>query len=230
MKLLGLIGGMSWESTVEYYRVLNEMVKDRLGKWNSAKLLLYSVNFDPVLQLQEKGRWDKLADIFIDIAQRLELVGCGGVVLCSNTIHKIADAIDKAISIPIIHVVDATAEKIKEQGIDTIGLLGTKFTMEGGFYEERLHEKHELNVMTPSKSQREYINSAIYEELAMGKILDTTREEFLSVINQLKERGAEGIILGCTEIPLLIQEDDVDIPLFNTLTIHLRAAVDFALD
>ena len=230
MKLLGLIGGMSWESTIEYYRILNEMVKDRLGGWNSAKLLLYSVNFDPILQLQEKGRWDKLADIFIDIAQRLEGAGCEGEVLCSNTIHKIASAIEKAISIPLIHVVDATAEKIKEQGIDTIGLLGTKFTMEGDFYGERLHGKHKLSVITPSKSQREYINSAIYEELAMGKILDTTRQEFLSIINQLKEGGAEGIILGCTELPLLIQEKDVDIPLFNTLTIHLRAAINFALD
>jgi aspartate racemase len=230
MRLLGLIGGMSWESTIEYYRILNEMVKNRLGGWNSAKILLYSVNFDPILRLEEQGEWEKLSEILEDIAKKLESAGCKAMLLCSNTIHKVADSIDDAVSIPLIHIVDATAEHIKEKKIETVGLLGTKFTMEGGFYEERLRKKHHLDVILPSKPQREYINRVIYEELALGKKLDASREEFLRVIGQMKVKGAKGIILGCTEIPLLIKEGDVDVPLFNTLRIHLQAAVEFALE
>jgi aspartate racemase len=230
MKLLGLIGGMSWENTIEYYKIINKMVKERLGGWNSAKLLLYSVNFEDILRLEEQEKWGKLTEIFIPIASNLEAAGCKALILCSNTIHKIADDIEKAISIPIIHVVDATAENIKLRGINTIGLLGTKYTMEGGFYEERLRQKHGLNVLIPIKAQREYINNAIYQELASGKLLDSTKEEFLKIINQLKREGAEGIILGCTEIPMLIKEDDVELWLFNTLKIHLQSAVEFLLD
>lgn len=230
MKLLGLIGGMSWENTIEYYKIINKMVKERLGGWNSAKLLLYSVNFEDILRLEEQEKWGKLTEIFIPIASKLEAAGCKALILCSNTIHKIADDIEKAISIPIIHVVDATAENIKLRGINTIGLLGTKYTMEGGFYEERLRQKHGLNVLIPIKAQREYINNAIYQELASGKLLDSTKEEFLKIINQLKREGAEGIILGCTEIPILIKEDDVELWLFNTLTIHMQSAVEFLLD
>lgn len=229
MKLLGLIGGMSWESTIEYYRIINELVKKRLGSWNSAKLLLYSVNFENIIKLQEQDEWDTLAEIFIQIAENLEFAKCEAIVLCSNTIHKIANSIEGAISIPIIHVVDATANEIKDSGFKTIGLLGTKYTMEGGFYEERLRKKHKLHVLIPKKSHRDYINNAIYKELAMGKILDSTKKTFLGIINELKENGAEGIILGCTEIPLLIKKEDVEIQLFNTLKIHLQSAVDFAL-
>jgi aspartate racemase len=230
MKLLGLIGGMSWENTIEYYRIINEDVKRRLGGWNSAKLLLYSVNFEEIMNLEEQGDWKKLAKVFIKISKDLESAGFKAIVLCSNTIHKIADEIQKEISIPIIHVVDSTAEAIKEAGVRRVGLLGTKFTMEGGFYEERLEKNHQLNVFLPEKSQRDYINNAIYKELAVGKLIKSTKEEILKMINQLQDNGAEGIILGCTELPLLIKEQDVDLPLFNTLTIHLKSAIDFALN
>jgi len=230
MKLLGLIGGMSWENTIEYYRIINKMVKERLGGWNSAKLLLYSVNFEEILRLEEQEKWSKLTEIFIPIASNLEAAGCKALILCSNTIHKIADNIEKAISIPIIHVVDVTAEEIKIRGIKAIGLLGTKYTMEGDFYKQRLRQKHGLNVLIPTKAQREYINNAIYQELASGKLLDSTKEEFLKIIYQLKREGADGIILGCTEIPMLIKDEDVELQLFNTLKIHLQSAVEFLLD
>jgi len=230
MKLLGLIGGMSWENTIEYYRIINEDVKSRLGGWSSAKILLYSVNFEEILNLEEQGNWEKLAKIFIKISKNLESAGCKAIVLCSNTIHKIADEIEKEISIPLIHVVDTTAEAIKQAGIRSVGLLGTRFTMEEGFYEKRLRRKHQLKVFLPEKVERDYINNAIYTELAAGKLLKSTKNELLKIINQLKDNGAEGIILGCTELPLLIKENDVDIKFFNTLTIHLKYAVHFALN
>ncbi len=229
MKLLGLIGGMSWENTIEYYRIINEMVKTRLGGWNSARLLLYSVNFAKILDLEERKKWDSLAGIFVQISKKLESAGCKAVLLCSNTIHKIADDIEDAISIPLIHVVDATAKEIKEKGIKTVGLLGTKYTMEEGFYEDRLRKKHHLKVLIPPEAQRKYINNAIYTELAKSKILDNTKEEFLRIIDNLTHKGAEGIILGCTEIPLLIKGEDTEVPLFNTLKIHLESAVNFLI-
>ncbi|TXT63330.1 MAG: putative racemase YgeA [Promethearchaeota archaeon] len=228
MKLIGLIGGMSWESTIEYYKVINSLVNERLGDWNSAKILLYSVNFQEILPLQNSNEWDKIAEEIIDICQNLEIFGCKTIVICSNTMHKIADQIESNISIPIIHVVDETAKAIKEKNLERIGLLGTKFTMEGEFYENRLTDKHGLTVYIPEGRDREYINNAIYTELAKGKFLDSTKEYFLKIIRKLKEKGSQGIILGCTEIPLIIKPEDVDIPLFDTLKIHLEGAVDFA--
>ena len=229
MKLLGLIGGMSWESTIEYYRIINEFVKERLGGWNCAEILMYSVNFEQIYELQQQNKWAEVAKILIDISKKLEMAGCAAIVICSNTAHKVADEVTAEISIPLIHVVDETAKVILNSKLNSIGLLGTKFTMEGDFYVNILKQKYGFRVILPDPGQREYINDAIFNEFAQGIFLDSTKAEFLDIIKNLKKMGAEGIILGCTEIPLLIKQKDVDIPLFNTLTIHLRAAVEFAL-
>ena len=225
MKTLGLIGGMSWESTIEYYRLLNEMVKEKLGGWSSAKLLLYSVNFKEILPLQNEGKWNEIAAIMVDISKKLELAGSSAIIICSNTMHKIADEIEKQIHIPLIHVVDETAKVIKAKKFEKVGLLGTKFTMEEGFYVERLTKNHNFKVLLPSQVDRNYIHDAIYNELAQGEFKESTKKKFIDIIDDLSSQGAQGIILGCTEIPLLIKENDVKIQLFNTLTIHLKAAV-----
>ena len=230
MKLLGLIGGMSWESTIEYYRIINDLVKERLGGWNSAKLLLYSVNFEEIYTLQQQNKWNEIAEIFIKISKSLEEAGCSAILICSNTAHKIADKIIPRIEIPIIHVVDETAKAIKDSKINTVGLLGTKFTMEGEFYVQRLEEKYGLQVIVPDQEQREYINNAIFNEFAQGTFLHSTKTKFLDIIDSLNKKGTQGIILGCTEIPLLIHQEDVEVPLFDTLNIHLKAAVKFILE
>ena len=227
MKTLGLIGGMSWESTIEYYRLINEMIKERLGGWNSAKLLIYSVNFQEILPLQNKGKWNEISTIMVDISKKLELAGCSAILICSNTMHKVADEIEKQIHVPLIHVVDETAKVIKATKIEKVGLLGTKFTMEGGFYVERLIQKYELRVFLPSQADRNYIHNAIYNELVQGEFKEPTKKKFLDIIDELSSQGVQGIILGCTEIPLLIKEKDVKIQLFNTLTIHLKGAIEF---
>ncbi|MFW9929849.1 MAG: aspartate/glutamate racemase family protein [Candidatus Thorarchaeota archaeon] len=229
MKLLGLIGGMSWESTIEYYRIINEMVKEKLGGWNCARVLLYSVNFEQIYQLQQKNKWDDVAKILISISKKLEEGGCAAIIICSNTAHKVSDKIVPEITIPLIHVVDETAKAIKMHNIDSIGLLGTKFTMEGDFYTGKLQKQYGLRVIMPEPKQRNYIDNAIFHEFAQGAFLRSTKTEFIKIIDSLKKKGAKGIILGCTEIPLLIKQTDVNIPLFNTLTIHLDAAVEFAL-
>jgi len=227
MKTLGMIGGMSWESTIEYYRILNEMIKERLGGWNSAKLLLYSVNFEELLPLQYEEKWEEIANIMVDIAKKLEGAGSSAILICSNTMHKIADVVEEHVNIPLIHVADETAKVIKSKEIERVGLLGTKFTMEGGFYVERLNEKHGINVVLPDQAEREYIHNAIYEEFAKGEFKNSTKERFIEIINNLTSQNVEGVILGCTEIPLLIKKNDVNIELFDTLRIHLNAAVDF---
>lgn len=229
MKLLGLIGGMSWESTIEYYRIINEFVKERLGGWNCAEILMYSVNFERIYELQQQNKWAEVAKILINISKKLEIASCAAIVICSNTAHKIANEIAAEISIPLIHVVDETAKVILNSKLNSIGLLGTKFTMEGDFYINILEKKYGLRVIVPEAKQREYINNAIFNEFAQGIFLNSTKTEFLDIIKILEKKGAEGIILGCTEIPLLIKQNDMEIPLFNTLTIHLRAAVEFAL-
>jgi len=229
MKLLGLIGGMSWENTIEYYRVINEIVKSELGGWSSAKIFLYSVNFDEILSLQNQGKWNEITEIIIDISKKLESAGCSCIVMCSNTIHKIADKLEREIPIPLLHVIDETAKAIKLKNLSTVGLLGTRFTMEGGFYVNRLQDRHKINVILPDKEEKDYINEAIYNEFAQGQFLNSTKSKFLQIIKKLKITGAKGIILGCTEIPLLINSKDVDVPLFDTLKIHLEAAVKFAL-
>lgn len=226
---MGLIGGMSWENTIDYYRIINEMVKIELGEWYSAEILLYSVNFEEVLQLQNQNNWNELVKLMIIICKKLELAGSKAIVICSNTMHKIATEIEAEISIPLINVVDETAKAIKSMNIKTVGLLGTKFTMEGDFYTEKLNEKYEINTLIPDKSEREYIHQAIYQEFAKGKFLESTKEKFLTIIENLIKKGVEGIILGCTELPMLINSQDVSVPLYDTLKIHLRAAVDFLL-
>ncbi|MFW9822358.1 MAG: aspartate/glutamate racemase family protein [Candidatus Thorarchaeota archaeon] len=229
MKLLGLIGGMSWENTIEYYRIINELIKDKMGKWNSANILLYSVNFEVVLKLQEANKWDELIRLIIDICRKLELAECKAIIICSNTMHKIADNIEKEISIPLINVIDETAKIIKAKGIEEIGLLGTKFTMEDGFYINKLNKKYQINAIIPEKKERDYIHNAIYQEFAKGNFHDSTKKRFLEIIEMLLKMGAKGIILGCTELPILIKASDVSVPLFDTLKIHLKAAVDFML-
>ena len=229
MKLLGLIGGMSWENTIDYYRILNEMVHNELGGWNSARLLLYSVNFEEILPLQNSSEWDKITDKVKQICIIFEKANCLGIIICSNTMHKIADQVQEKIEIPIINVIDETAKIIKQNNIKTVGLLGTRFTMEGEFYVEKLKNKYNINTIIPVISEREYIHDAIYNEFAQGKFLESTKDVFLDIINNLKNQGAEGVILGCTEIPLLIKPKDVEIALFDTLRIHLKAAVNFSL-
>jgi len=229
VKVIGLLGGMSWESTLEYYRIINETVKERLGGLHSAKCILYSFDFAEIESLQRKGDWDKLAEMLIDAAKKLEACGAGLIVICTNTMHKLADKVEAKINIPLIHIVDATAEKILEKNIKQVGLLGTRFTMEEPFYKRRLEEKYGIKVIIPNSKEREIVDRVIFEELVLGIIRQSSRERFKQIIYSLVDRGAEGIILGCTEIPLLIKQEDVTVPVFDTTTIHARAAVEFAL-
>lgn len=230
LKLIGLIGGMSWENTIDYYRLINEIVNKRLGTWNSAEILLYSVNFKEVLKLQNQNKWNDLIDLMVIICKKLELAGSKAIVICSNTMHKIAAEIEAEISIPLINVVDETAKVIKSMDIENVGLLGTKFTMEGVFYVEKLMKKYEINTIIPDRIERDYIHKTIYEEFAKGKFLESAKVNFLIIIENLIKKGAEGIILGCTELPMIINSQDVNVPLYDTLRIHLRAAVDYAIN
>lgn len=229
MKTIGLIGGMSWESSIEYYRILNEAVRDRLGGLHSAKSLMYSVDFAEIEALQRQGRWDEAASVMIDAARRLEKGGADFVVICTNTMHKLVDAVQETIAIPILHIADATAERIRANGLKRIGLLGTRFTMEEGFYKGRLMERHHLVVLVPDATDRAVVHRVIYEELVVGEIKSASKAEFRRIIQTLVQRGAEGIILGCTEIGLLVKEEDSPVPLFDTTRLHALAAVDYAV-
>ena len=228
MKTIGLIGGMSWESSIEYYRIINEVTKSKLGGLHSAKSVMYSVDFAEIEALQHQSRWQEAADLMIAAAQSLELAGADFVVLCTNTMHKLADAIEANIQIPFFHIADATAEKIKFSGIQKVGLLGTRFTMEQDFYRGRLVDKHGLEVLIPNDAEREVIHRVIYEELCLGRINPESRQQYIEIMNRLVELGAEGIILGCTEIELLIQPEDTAATLFPTTRIHAEAAVEKA--
>lgn len=228
MKVIGLIGGMSWESSVEYYRIINEEVKRELGGLHSAKCLLYSVDFEEIERYQSKGDWKKAGEVLSEIALSLEKGGADFIVICTNTMHKVIDDIQLKINIPLLHIADATAAKIKERGISSVGLLGTKYTMEQDFYKSRL-ESNGINVIVPNDNEREIINKVIYDELCLGLIHQTSRDYYKQVIQGLIESGAEGIILGCTEIGLLIKPEDSDIPLFNTAYIHAHEAVNMSL-
>lgn len=229
MKTIGLLGGMSWESSSEYYRILNESVKARLGGFHSADCLMYSVDFDEVETLQHQNDWDALTEMMIDAAQRIEAGGAELLVICTNTMHKMAPEMQAAIQIPLLHIADAAGEAIKTQGLHTIGLLGTKFTMEGDFYRKRLNEKFGLTVLIPDEADRETVHNTIYGELVKGQINPDSRQAFVEIIKDLQSKGAEGVILGCTEIPLLVKQADVSIPIFDTTRIHAEAAVDWAL-
>jgi len=229
MKTIGLVGGMSWESTLEYYRVINQYTKERLGGFHSAKIVLYSVDFAEVESRQHEGRWDDLTQLMIDAGQRVERAGAELLVICTNTMHKMADDVQRQIRIPLLHIADATATAIKSRSMRKVGLLGTRFTMEQDFYKQRLIGKHGLEVIIPEEKERDDIHRILYNELCLGEIKEGSKGTFQAIIAGLEARGAQGIILGCTEIPLLVSQEHYKIPLFDTTTLHARAAVDFAL-
>lgn len=223
MKTIGLIGGMSWESTVTYYKLINEIIKEKLGGLHSAKILLYSVDFAEIEQCQANGQWDKSAEILAAAAKSLEKLGADFIVICTNTMHKVSPQIQNQISIPIIHIADATANALIEAGVSKVALLGTKYTMTQDFYKEKLIQRG-LSVIIPSSNDIEIVNRVIYDELCLGIVAEKSRSEYIRIINQLKDQGAEGIILGCTEIGLLIHQEDSSLPVFDTTEIHARAA------
>jgi len=229
MKTIGLIGGMSWESTVPYYRIINETVKERLGGLHSARIVLYSVDFFEIERLQHSGNWEAAGYMLAQAARCVEGAGADFVVLCTNTMHKVAPAIEAAVSIPLLHIADPTAAVIKEAGYRTIGLLGTRFTMEQDFYKERLARQHGLRVLVPEPGDRTIVHRVIYEELCLGTISSDSRTEYRRILAALVSGGAEAIILGCTEISLLVGPADATVPLFDTTQIHARSAAERAL-
>lgn len=229
MKTIGLLGGMSWESSAEYYRAINEGVRAALGNLHSAVIVMYSVDFAPIEKLQHAGDWDSTGRILAQAATRIELAGADCLLLCTNTMHKVAPQIEQAIAIPLLHIADATAEVLLNQGVSTVGLLGTGFTMEQDFYKGRLAEKFGLSVMIPDADDRALVHRIIYQELCLGKVLESSKTEYLRIIRQLADNGAQGIILGCTEIGMLVKQSDTDVALFDTTAIHARKAVQFAL-
>ena len=228
MKTIGLIGGMSWESTVTFYQILNEMVKEKLGGFHSAKILMYSVDFAEIEAHQASGQWDKSADVLGDAAENLEKAGADFILICTNTMHKVAPQVQARIHVPLLHIAEATAAVLKENGISTVGLLGTKYTMTQDFYKAKLVEAG-INVVIPEGGDIDVVNNVIYHELCMGKIREESRAEFVRVINDLKRRGAQGVILGCTEIGLLIRQQDTDLPVFDTTQIHAQQAALMAM-
>lgn len=228
MKTIGLLGGMSWESTVTYYKIINETVKERLGGFHSGKILLYSVDFAEIEECQAKGEWEKSAEILSEAAENLEKAGADFIVICTNTMHKVAGKIQENIKIPVIHIADATAHKLKQDGILKTALLGTKYTMTQDFYKEKLRENG-IEVLIPEEKDIEIVNHVIYEELCLGKILDSSRKEYIRIIDGLKEKGAQGVILGCTEIGLLISQKDSSLPVYDTTEIHALSACEKAL-
>ncbi len=229
MQTIGLIGGMSWESSLEYYRLINQFVKEKLGGMHSAQSLMYSVDFDPIQKLQHNNDWDKLTEMMIDAAKHLEKGGADFIVICTNTMHKMAEEVAQNINLPLVHIADATAEAIKLQKLKKIALLGTKFTMEQDFYKKRLTDLHQLDVIVPTEEEREIVHQIIYKELCMGQIKGDSKKAYQNIIHHLQQKGAEGVILGCTEIPLLIKQEDVSIPIFDTTTIHAKKAVERAI-
>ncbi|MDD5945508.1 MAG: aspartate/glutamate racemase family protein [Clostridia bacterium] len=227
MKTIGLIGGMSWESTVTYYKIINEAVKSRLGGLHSAKILMYSVDFDEIEKCQSEGDWDKSADILASAAERLEGAGADFIVICTNTMHKVAPQIEKRIGIPIIHIAEATADELKKNGIERVALLGTKYTMTQDFYRDKIKEAG-IEVLTPEGEDIDTVNSIIYDELCLGIISDESRKKYIDIISGLEKRGAQGVILGCTEIGLLIGQEDTSLPVFDTTVIHAEKAAEAA--
>ena len=229
MRLIGLIGGMSWESSAEYYRILNQGVRDRLGPTASARCLLWSFNFAEIEALQHKGDWETLTTRIVDAARRLEAAGADVLLICTNTMHRMADSIQAAVGVPLLHIADPTAERIKAAGLRKVGLLGTAFTMEHDFYKGRLSEKHGLTVIVPEKQDRSVVHRIIYEELVAGKVTPESRDAYRGVIARLVANGAEAVILGCTEIMLLVRPEDSAVPIFDTTALHAEAAVKIAL-
>jgi aspartate racemase len=230
MQTIGVIGGMSWESTAVYYRALNERVKEKLGGLHSAKVILYSVDFHEVERMQMSGDWDAGGKLLAAAARALELAGADFIVLATNTMHKVADAIESAVAIPLLHIADAAGEAIRAGGYKRVGLLGTRFSMEESFYRERLHMRFALDVIVPPADDREIVHRVIYDELCLGSVRDASREQYRRIIADLVAQGAKAVVLGCTEIALLVGAKDASVPLFDTTAIHVRAAVERALD
>jgi aspartate racemase len=229
MKVIGLIGGMSWESTVEYYRVMNESVKARLGGLHSTKCVLYSVDFAEVAELQRQGQWAEAAQLLTSAARNVEKAGADFVLICTNTMHKLADSVQAGIGIPLLHIADATAAQVKQAGLQRVGLLGTRFTMEDDFYRERLTSQHGLQVVIPNPEDRDTVHRIIYEELCVGTIRPDSKAQMAGIMSRLVEMGAQGIVLGCTELGLLLDAGDSRVPLFDTTRAHALAAVEDAL-
>ncbi|HEY8583892.1 MAG TPA: aspartate/glutamate racemase family protein [Capillimicrobium sp.] len=229
MRRIGLLGGMSWESSSEYYRMVNEAVRDRLGGLSSADCLLRSVDFAPVEALQREGRWDEAGQLLAREARGLEQAGADLLVLCTNTMHKVADAIEAAIRIPLVHIGDTTAEAVRAAGLRRVGLLATGYTMEQDFYVGRLRERHGLDVLVPDAADRRIVHDVIYDELCVGVVRDASREEYRRIMRSLADRGAEAILLGCTEIDLLVGPGDAPVPTFDTTRLHAERAVELAL-
>lgn len=229
LKTIGLIGGMSWESSLEYYRIINETVREKLGSFHSAKCLMYSVDFEKIEVLQHENKWDELTDIMVEIAKNLKNAGADFIIICTNTMHKMAEDIEEKAQIKVLHIAEATGKEIIKRRLKKIGLLGTNFTMEQDFYKKVLKDSFNIEVIIPNKSERGIIHKVIYDELCKGIISEESKNEYIKIINNLVSNGAEGIVLGCTEIPLLIKQDDVNIPIFDTTMIHSISAVEFAL-
>jgi aspartate racemase len=229
MKTIGLLGGMSWESTVDYYRMINEGVKQELGGLHSAQIILHSVDFEPIEKLQHQGDWDGTAKILAQAAQSVERAGADFLLICTNTMHKVAPQVQAAVDIPLLHIADATAKELQAAGVQRVGLLGTAFTMEQDFYKGRLQEVFGLEVLVPDEAGRALVHEVIYQELCLGQVRDASRVEYLRIIDQLAEQGAEAVILGCTEIGMLVKQGDTVVRLFDTTAIHAQRAVGLAL-
>ena len=229
MKTIGLIGGMSWESTLLYYQLLNQGVRERLGGLHSAKILLHSLDFADVEQLQVKGEWEQAGEMLGNAAVGLEQAGADMVLICTNLMHKVAPQVEAAITVPLLHIADAAGIAIQHQGLTRVGLLGARYTMEEGFYRQRLMDKFGIEVIVPEEEGRALVHQVIFDELCQGKFTDESRGSYLQVIESLRDRGAEGVILGCTEIPLLVKPEDTALPLFNTTELHARAALEISL-
>ncbi len=230
MKTIGMIGGMSWESSLEYYRIVNEAVKERLGGFHSAKCVMYSVDFEEIERFQHQGDWDAATEVMVDAARRVERGGADLLLICTNTMHMMAEAVEESVDIPLLHIVDVTAEAIHARGQKAVGLLGTRFTMEQDFYRGRLQDRHGISVLIPEEEERKVIHGILYNELCLGEIRSASRDTFRRIIDGLAARGAEGVILGCTEIPLIVNQEDYELPLYDTTALHARAAVTQALD
>jgi len=229
MKVIGLIGGMSWNSSLEYYRLINEMVSRRLGGLHSARLVLYSLDFEEIELAQRESRWEDAAGVLSKAGMALKRAGADFLLICTNTMHKVADEVGESVGLPILHIVDTTGNAVREQDINKVGLLGTRFVMAGQFYRDRLKKRFDIDVVVPAEDEQAVVHRIIYDELCRGKIRDSSRQSCLEIIEKLTKRGAEGIVLGCTELPLLIRPGDVQVPVFNTTRLHAEAAVELAL-
>lgn len=229
MKTIGLLGGMSWQSTQSYYQIINQQIAIQKGGLHSAKIAMVSVDFAPIAKMQAEGRWQEMGDMLCVSARQIEAAGAECLLICTNTMHLLAEQIEQAISIPLIHIADATAKQLVADSISKVALLGTAFTMQKPFYKQRIEENYGIEVIVPTAQEQETVHRIIYEELCLGKIKEVSKKEYVSIVKTLKEKGAEGVILGCTEIGMLLKPEDSELPLFDTTKLHAFAAVDFAL-